>query len=430
MMASFSYAPSIIISVILCLFIISVVEADKKMNGFSVELIHRDSPKSPFYNPSETPWQRLADAIRRSNNRVNRFNSIASASNDTMEAPIVSDDGSYIMKIGAGTPVFEFFAIADTGSDLVWIQCQPCVSCYPQNGPIFNPASSSTYQNVFCNSTQCQYLPEYSCGDNSLCQYTYGYGDGSYTVGDLGTETYTLKDTSGDPVLFTGTVMGCGFNNTGTFSPNGTGLIGLGGGPLSFISQGVSEINGTFSYCLAPDGYSTINFGNNAVSSGTDTVVTPYSPTNGGTFYTLTLETITVGSTTISNNVSSGPNIIIDSGTTLTYIPTALYNQVQQAVTNQINAPVITDPTGNGFQPCYNYNGFQFPGFTVGFTNADVVLGPSNFFAEVASGVVCFFFQPSDGLSIFGNLSQMDMVVGYNTLASTVSFTPAHCTQQ
>ncbi|CAN1233698.1 Aspartic proteinase CDR1 [Linum perenne] len=62
------------------------------------------------------------------------------------------------MSISLGTPPVPILAIADTGSDVVWTQCKPCPSCYVQNDPLFDPASSSTYQTVPCSSKACSSL--------------------------------------------------------------------------------------------------------------------------------------------------------------------------------------------------------------------------------------------------------------------------------
>ncbi|KAM7476619.1 hypothetical protein LguiB_023862 [Lonicera macranthoides] len=50
----------------------------KSRNGrkpMSADLVHRDSPKSPFYDPSLTPSQRIANALRRSVRWFNIFKS-------------------------------------------------------------------------------------------------------------------------------------------------------------------------------------------------------------------------------------------------------------------------------------------------------------------------------------------------------------------
>ncbi|KAE9593625.1 hypothetical protein Lalb_Chr18g0045041 [Lupinus albus] len=59
--------------------------------GFSVELIHRDSPKSPFYNSSETPFERMANAIHRSFERVKQFYQEDGFNYGAIQAPAITN---------------------------------------------------------------------------------------------------------------------------------------------------------------------------------------------------------------------------------------------------------------------------------------------------------------------------------------------------
>ena len=45
----------------------------KPLRGFTVDLVHRDSPLSPFYNSSITPPELLRNAALRSISRINHF---------------------------------------------------------------------------------------------------------------------------------------------------------------------------------------------------------------------------------------------------------------------------------------------------------------------------------------------------------------------
>ncbi|XP_021815358.1 uncharacterized protein LOC110757915 [Prunus avium] len=127
--------------------------------GFSVDLIHRDSPISPLYNPSLTPSQRLANALRRSINRLNHFSPAASSLSqdgpNQVQATLIMKRGEYLMEASIGTPLFPIKAIANTGSDLIWTQCKPCPSCYQQTDPLFDLEKSSTYKTLPCSSNQC-----------------------------------------------------------------------------------------------------------------------------------------------------------------------------------------------------------------------------------------------------------------------------------
>ncbi|CAN1176515.1 Aspartic proteinase CDR1 [Linum perenne] len=176
--------------------------------GFSVQLIHRDSPVSPFYNPHLSPSQRLGNALKRSVNRLHHFsstttNSILSAQSqvtpDNAQSQVTPNNGDYLMDISLGTPPVHILAIADTGSDIIWTQCKPCPTCYVQNAPLFDPASSSTYKTVPCSSKACSSLQNEGafCVENDpVCHYQVGYGDGqSHTEGDLAGTTLTMLPT-------------------------------------------------------------------------------------------------------------------------------------------------------------------------------------------------------------------------------------------
>ncbi|KAF9607526.1 hypothetical protein IFM89_036888 [Coptis chinensis] len=82
----------------------------------------------------------------------------------------------------------------DTGSDVTWIQCAPCVNCYRQTDPIFDPAMSHTFEPLACDSQQCNQLQDekFGCTSTNTCVYKVRYGDGSFTKGDLLKETLSF----------------------------------------------------------------------------------------------------------------------------------------------------------------------------------------------------------------------------------------------
>ncbi|XP_012849648.1 PREDICTED: aspartic proteinase CDR1-like [Erythranthe guttata] len=214
--------------------------------AFTVDLIHRDSPHSPYYNPSQSHYQRLTSAVQRSFNR-----------------------------------------------------CQPCIECFNQTLPIFKPKSSSTYKTIPCSDRKCKSLYETSCSrTRKNCLYTETYGDGSFTNGLLATETITLDSSDGKRVSFPNLIFGCGFKNGGIFDGGESGIVGLGGETASLVKQ-LGE--GMFSYCLIPlsdnkSSSSKLNFGDSARVSGEGVVTTPLVKKEPDTYYYLTLEGISIGS--------------------------------------------------------------------------------------------------------------------------------------
>lgn len=416
--------------------------ATKKLpKGFSIDLIHRDSPLSPFYNSSMTHSERVQNAALRSMSRANRFGQSSSSMAETselVETDIIPNDANYLMKISVGTPSVERQAIADTGSDLIWFQCSPCPQCYPQKAHLFDPKSSSTYTSLSCSSEQCKSLPQFNvqgqsypnCGTSNECTYFYSYGDKSYTIGELGTESLNF----GQAASFPKTVFGCGHKNYLLFYQNTAGLVGLGQGPLSLVSQ-IGNVGRKFSYCLPPYGGKTttkLRFGDEAAISGNGIVSTPLiARSDSQTYYNLNLEGFTVGQQRVPLTDQSSRNIIIDSGTTFTMLPSSFYGQVEAAVKQAIGADQLIVQRAQ-LKLCYtNANSIQnIPKFEVHFTGATLSLKPQNFFRFINNNEMCFTMLPTEsgGLSIYGNLAQIDFEVEHDLDQKQVSFAPADCT--
>ncbi|XP_047326827.1 aspartic proteinase CDR1-like [Impatiens glandulifera] len=422
---------------------LSATSPTNALRGFTTPFIHRDSPASPFYDPSLSQGDRTTGAIRRSISRLSRFKSALNLLNDDVKetedvnTKIVSGSGEYLMEFYVGTPPFKQLAIADTGSDITWTQCLPCESCFKQNQPIFNSENSSTFRPLTCGSSLCQALEDSSAcsGTSGTCKYQLGYGDSSSSLGVLAMETYTIGGTS-IPKL----VYGCSHNSQGTFRPDASGIVGLGGGSLSLVSQLGKSIAGKFSYCLMSDNKvgvsSNINFGSNAIVSGSDVVTTPMVSKSPSTFYYLTLESISVGGDNNKripfksvNQVEKG-NIIIDSGTTLTHLPFNMYQSLADSLKSAINAKPVEDPKLL-LNLCYNNEkGFTAPSITAHFAGgADLTLSTSSTFV-LNGNLLCLAFRPDDQLAIFGNLSQMNFLIGYDLENRTVSFKPTDCSKQ
>ncbi|GAB2210720.1 hypothetical protein Droror1_Dr00016003 [Drosera rotundifolia] len=425
---------------------------ESRHERFTIDLVHRDSPLSPLRNPSKTKYACLADSIRRSTARVHHFRQ-ASASDTMVESVIVPAGGEYLMNLLIGTPPIPFLGIVDTGSDLTWTQCQPCEQCYRQSLPIFNPKRSSSFKRLSCESNACDSLESRgACTELGVCSYDYSYGDRSYTNGELATETLTFAPFNSATTTSTasprstsirGVVVGCGHSNGGTFNDKGSGLIGLGGGALSLTSQIGAHIGGKFSYCLVPfnqdNSTSKMSFGPDPLLTGPGVVSTPLVKKYPDTFYYLTLEGISVGNNTFTYNGSSssngdqeggdGGNIIIDSGTTLTLLPQELYDQVEAELGRVITAERAQDPD-NVLQLCHQSKGdIDTPTVTVHFSGADVELKQVNSFVKVQDNIVCFSMIPASDIAIYGNLAQMDMLVGYDLEAGKVSFLPTDCSK-
>ncbi|OWM65027.1 aspartic proteinase CDR1 [Punica granatum] len=447
-MAEFPYC--LILSSCLAWFVflvaIELSLAESTGYGFMIDLIHRDSPKSPSYNPSARLVDRHLHALRRSLSRIKHLRRRTNrpswrSSKKDVQSELSPAGGEYYMEIALGTPPLPTLGIADTGSDLTWTQCKPCRPCYPQDPPIFDPKRSLTYNLVPCRSDACHMLGNNGfCSQERTCQYNYGYGDGSVSKGDLATESITLGLNSSLPVTVPGVPVGCGHNNTGIFDSKGSGIIGLGGGPLSLISHMDHLIQGKFSYCLVPfttpNATSKINFGECAILSGEGVASTPLIRKSPGTFYYITLESISLGTKNLPPKISNAKdlsslanevgNMIVDSGTTYNFIPTELYKPFESALLKVIQTPQVQVPE---MGLCFNTTtDLAAPPVILQLTGANLLLKSANIFTRLSDDAVCLTIFPTRDVPILGNFGQADFEVGFDLEKRTVSFKPTDCT--
>ncbi|KAG8391369.1 hypothetical protein BUALT_Bualt01G0180600 [Buddleja alternifolia] len=425
------------ISLVSILSIFKFPSTEASTTGFTIDLIHRDSPQSPSYDSSLTPSQRLAKALRRSFTRIHRFQA-KKGSQQSPEPDVINASGEYFLKYSIGTPPVPSLGVADTGSDVTWTQCQPCIKCFKQELPFFRPNASSTYKRIPCNSPSCRTLPDTTCSKTRKnCLYSASYGDGSFTYGEVATDTITLGSTRGKMVSFPNIVVGCGFKNGILFDGGESGIVGLGGGKASLVRQLGSIAQGKFSYCLLSlsdnSNSSKLKFGANAVVSGKGVVSTPLVSKKPETFYYLTLIGISVGKQRLEFNylgdskANQEGNIIIDSGTTLTLLPSNLYGNLLKVLKSAIKLKQIPDPSGV-LDLCYfSLKDIHIPDVTVHFKGADVKLKAENVFVRVSETAVCLAVQAMQDIAIYGNIAQVNFLVGYDLEKRTVSFKPTDC---
>ena len=353
---------------------------------------------------------------------------------EELQGPIVSGtnqgSGEYFSRIGIGKPPSPAYMVLDTGSDVSWVQCAPCADCYQQADPIFEPASSASYSPLTCTTPQCKSLDLSECRNNT-CLYEVSYGDGSYTVGDFVTETITLGSASVDNIA-----IGCGHNNEGLFV-GAAGLLGLGGGSLSFPAQ----LNASsFSYCLVDrdsDSASTLEF-NSALPP--NAVTAPLRRNSElDTFYYLGLTGLSVGGELLPIPESSFQvgaagtgGIIVDSGTAVTRLNSDVYDMLRDAFVKGTRG-LPSSKSVALFDTCYNLSSMtsvEVPTVSFRFPDGKELLLPAkNYLIPVDSaGTFCFAFAPTtSSLSIIGNVQQQGTRVGFDLANNLVGFSANSC---
>eukprot|EP00256_Glycine_max_P066421 XP_025981016.1 ribosomal protein L18aB-like protein isoform X1 [Glycine max] len=374
----------------------------------------------------------------------------------TLESGVSLGSGEYFMDVFVGTPPKHFSLILDTGSDLNWIQCVPCIACFEQSGPYYDPKDSSSFRNISCHDPRCQLVsspdPPNPCkAENQSCPYFYWYGDGSNTTGDFALETFTVNLTTpnGKSELkhVENVMFGCGHWNRGLFH-GAAGLLGLGKGPLSFASQMQSLYGQSFSYCLVDRN------SNASVSSklifGEDKELLSHPNLNftsfgGGkdgsvdTFYYVQINSVMVDDEVLkipeetwhlSSEGAGGT--IIDSGTTLTYFAEPAYEIIKEAFVRKIKGYELVEGLPP-LKPCYNVSGIEkmeLPDFGILFADGAVWNFPvENYFIQIDPDVVCLAIlgNPRSALSIIGNYQQQNFHILYDMKKSRLGYAPMKC---
>ncbi|XP_038707224.1 aspartic proteinase CDR1-like [Tripterygium wilfordii] len=412
---------------------LSVKEVGSKQNegkkiNFSIDLFHRDSPPSPLYNSSLTPYELMRKAVLRSYSRVNFLRTSMHIDDKQYVSSLTEYQGQYFIEVYIGSPPVAFHLIADTGSSLIWVKYSQDYK--PHH---FYPPSSSTYQKVSYNSEFCKALGKRNAGDSESCEYDRSYPDGSYTSGILGKETFHLNLTTHGSHPFDGIVFGCSkehylYGGNSKFQ----GIVGLGAGVLSLVSQLKSKIESKFSYCLVPITSKKTNklrFGAGEMISGVEVVSTPIVLKHPPNHYYVSLEGISIGGNKAITGHRRGKYIMIDSGTFLTMLHSSLYNNFEPIVKNAIDGTPIENPPEN-FKLCYETKSIRLndlPKMVFHFEDADIHLLPVHTFMQCPGDVVCMTIVPNDNLSILGSMAQVNFLVEFDLQNKKVSFARVNC---
>ncbi|KAF5743377.1 Eukaryotic aspartyl protease family protein putative isoform 4 [Tripterygium wilfordii] len=396
--------------------------------------LHKDKENTPNHSEILKQDQARVDKIRSRIAKNSGLNQLEQTKAANLPAKSGSSlgSGNYLVTVGLGTPAKELSLIFDTGSDLTWTQCEPCVkSCYQQQDPTFDPSQSTTYSNVSCSSTTCSSLSSATGNSpgcsSSTCVYGIQYGDSSFSVGFFGKERLTLTSTD----VFNDFYFGCGQNNQGLFGST-AGLLGLGRDKLSLVSQTAQKYNKIFSYCLPSSSSSTghLTFGGSPSSSAK---YTPISTV--GSFYGIDFTAISVGGRklSISSSVFSTAGAIIDSGTVITRLPPAAYSALRTAFRQMMSKYPMAEALSI-LDTCYDlskYTTISVPKISLSFNGgAQVDIDARGTLYASSTSQVCLAFAGNTDdtdIAIFGNTQQKTIEVVYDGAGGRVGFAPGVC---
>ncbi|OIT02857.1 PREDICTED: aspartyl protease APCB1 [Nicotiana attenuata] len=268
----------------------------------------------------------------------------------------IHSDGLYYTYMLVGNPPKPYFLDIDTGSDLMWIQCDaPCTSCAKGAHPLYKPRNVNMIppKNPYCVEVQENLRSKY-CDNCHQCDYEVEYADHSSSVGVLAKDTLQLVLANG-----TGTksdvVFGCAYDQQGTLLntlANTDGILGLSRAPISLPSQLASHgfINNVIGHCLAADtngGY--LFLGNDFVPHWRMSWV-PMLNAPFPNLYQAGLMKMNYGSKELQlGSTRDGKGtVVFDSGSTCTYFTNQAYkalNSMLEEISSEVLVKDASDTT-------------------------------------------------------------------------------------
>jgi hypothetical protein len=370
---------------------------------------HAFGPCSPLGAESAAPsWAGfLADQAARDASRLLYLDSLAVKGR--AYAPIASgrqllQTPTYVVRARLGTPAQQLLLAVDTSNDAAWIPCSGCAGC-PTSSP-FNPAASASYRPVPCGSPQCVLAPNPSCSPNAKsCGFSLSYADSSLQAA-LSQDTLAV---AGDVVK--AYTFGCLQRATGTAAPP-QGLLGLGRGPLSFLSQTKDMYGATFSYCL-PSFKSLYYVNMTGIRVGKKVVSIPASA--------------------LAFDPATGAGTVLDSGTMFTRLVAPVYLALRDEVRRRVGAGAAAVSSLGGFDTCYNTT-VAWPPVTLLFDGMQVTLPEENVVIHTTYGTTsCLAMAAApDGvntvLNVIASMQQQNHRVLFDVPNGRVGFARESCT--
>ena len=267
---------------------------------------------------------------------------------------------TYYALVDLGTPAQQLQLHIDTGSSDMWVNEANSTLCQSaQNacsGGTYNPTLSSTYQYV----------------NNA---FNISYVDGSYATGDYAIDTMSVAGQTltnfqfaiGEVSGSSAGVLGVGYAAIEA-QVDRSGLSSYPNLPQAMVNAGLINAN-AYSLFLNDLGASsgTILFGGVDTSKYTGTLASvPVIQINGlYLVFAIALSGLTIGNTDLSGSSSIPFAVILDSGSTLSYLPTDLANNIYQTV-----GAVYDSNSGAAYVDCSTANqnfglDFTFSGQTI-----------------------------------------------------------------
>ncbi|XP_051139999.1 aspartic proteinase 36-like [Andrographis paniculata] len=359
----------------------------------------------------------------------------------------------YYTKITIGTPPVDYHVQVDTGSDILWVNCHNCEHCPTRSDleiPLkqYDLSASSTGKLISCDHDFCNSAssgPDQNCIVGMNCEYSVTYGDGSRTEGHFVKDVFTFDQVTGNIQTSTmnGSIaFGCSAKQSGELGSSTEavdGIIGFGQANTSILSQLASsgKVKKIFSHCLdGSKGGGIFAIGHVLQPKVNRTPLVPNQQ-----HYNIIMKAIEVGGQFLNLptdlfDTGSSRGTIIDSGTTLAYLPSEVYQMLMNKMMGR-QPNLDTHIVEQQFR-CFWYTeniDDGFPVVTFHFENSlSLPVYPHDYLFEVKDNEYCIGWQNSgmqtrDGreITLLGDMVLSDKLVLYDLENQTIGWTQHNC---
>jgi len=337
--------------------------------------------------------------------------------------------GFFYCDVAIGTPSTTFTVIFDTGSSDLLVPASSCSTCGKVNH--YNPSKSSTSSKVTCSQdTQC------TCSAG-VCTINDQYGGGE----DVKSTVYS------DSVSWSSLSATTRFGAITSESPAGTsfpagvdGILGMAYQALSAANNptffdslvAAGEVDNVFSLCISDQG-GEVTLGGIDYTKFSGNIA--YTDITLEAWYCVSMEDLLVNgkSVGVDSSVYNKYHTIVDSGTTLFYIPQRAYNAMMTLMKANCSSQSLKGICDNdsGFLACQSGVSLtqsqidEYPSLTVSLdNNVELTIDGNDYLVPVGGGEYCFGIQAGSTQfpTILGDVVIQNFYVVFDRQNSQIGF--------
>ncbi|TYH17990.1 hypothetical protein ES288_A05G234400v1 [Gossypium darwinii] len=366
---------------------------------------------SPFKPPKPESW--VDTVINMASKDPARLKYLSSlVAQKTTAVPIASGQqvlsiGNYVVKVKLGTPGQVMFMVLDTSNNVAWVPCSGCTGC---SATTFLPSASSSYGSLDCSLPQCNQVHGLSCPATAAaaCFFSQSYGGDSSFSANLAQDSLTLAND-----VIPNFAFGCINSISGNSIPP-QGLLGMGRGPMSLLSQSGSLYKSNI--------------------RTTPLLKSPHRPS----LYYVNLTGVSVGRVRVpippewlAFNPTTGAGTIIDSGTVVTRFVQPLYEAIRNEFVKHAKGPFSTIGL---FDTCFEAKAeVELPSLTLHFEGLSMKLPMENTFLHTSAGSrACLAIAPAPNnvnaaMNVIANLQQQNQRILFDVANSRLGISREAC---